>query len=317
MPAMPPGPWPSSPPSTRSASSAVVWSTSSPTTSRLTCATTNPPIGRWRSRRAIWVAGCAGSRRCRAMAPTAGSRSSPAKSNSPRTSPPIGFLHLDADEIPQSPVSGSDAGGGVRRGRCRRLRAVEFRRPSLRRHTRGAQSRSSRFRRTMRWHIRSRRDHTYRPRLEAPAVRDLVSTGGHQAQFRHRRIRRRRSCSVTTSSSARAHASEIREPALRRRRGPQGLARLASEHHCRQRSAFLRRPTALYGHDARSRLRLRLDPALCRMVMGRETEPDVTDARPLVLCIVDRPGWADDRKTRHWPRSWPGSTGWSRVTNRK
>ncbi len=32
--------------------------------------------------------------------------------------------------------------------------------------------------------------------------------------------------------------------------------------------------------------------------MGRETEPDVAGARPLVLCIVDRPGWAHDRKTR-------------------
>jgi glycosyltransferase involved in cell wall biosynthesis len=34
------------------------------------------------------------------------------------------------------------------------------------------------------------------------------------------------------------------------------------------------------------------------MVMDRDTAPSVADARPLVLCIVDRPGWAHDRKTR-------------------
>jgi glycosyltransferase involved in cell wall biosynthesis len=33
------------------------------------------------------------------------------------------------------------------------------------------------------------------------------------------------------------------------------------------------------------------------MVMDRATVPRVADARPLVLCIVDRPGWAHDRKT--------------------
>jgi glycosyltransferase involved in cell wall biosynthesis len=34
------------------------------------------------------------------------------------------------------------------------------------------------------------------------------------------------------------------------------------------------------------------------MVIDRETEASVGDTRPLVLCIVDRPGWAHDRKTR-------------------
>jgi len=34
------------------------------------------------------------------------------------------------------------------------------------------------------------------------------------------------------------------------------------------------------------------------MVIDRETVPGVGDTSPLVLCIVDRPGWAHDRKTQ-------------------
>jgi glycosyltransferase involved in cell wall biosynthesis len=98
-------------------------------------------------------------------------------------------MHLDVDEIPQSPRVGqtlADAFGEADRAG---YNAVEFRELTFVATREVPDHDHPDFRRTMRWYypFAPRRLHLVRAWKRQPRV-DLVSTGGHQAQFSGRRI---------------------------------------------------------------------------------------------------------------------------------
>jgi glycosyltransferase involved in cell wall biosynthesis len=99
------------------------------------------------------------------------------------------FLHLDADEIPQSPHPGQTLAEAFAEADAAGYDAVEFRELTFVATREAPDHDHPEFRRTMRWYypFAPRPLHLVRAWRRQPRV-DLVSTGGHQASFRHRRI---------------------------------------------------------------------------------------------------------------------------------
>jgi glycosyltransferase involved in cell wall biosynthesis len=98
-------------------------------------------------------------------------------------------LHLDADEIPQSPCPGQKLAEAFAEADAAGYNAVEFRELTFVATREASDHDHPEFRRTMRWYyaFAPRRLHLVRAWRRQPSV-DLVSTGGHRASFRHRRI---------------------------------------------------------------------------------------------------------------------------------
>lgn len=99
------------------------------------------------------------------------------------------FLHLDADEIPQSPRPGQTLAEAFGETDAAGYNAVEFRELTFVATREAPDHDHPEFRRTMRWYypFAPRPLHLVRAWKRQPSV-DLVSSGGHQASFPHRRI---------------------------------------------------------------------------------------------------------------------------------
>src|SRR5207248_10015549 len=132
-----------------------------------------------------------------------------------------------------------------------------------------------------------------------PSV-DLVSSGGHHAKFRGRRISPERLFLRHYLILSREHM--LRKYVRRRydadevRKGWHGWrARLTADDLRLPSQAELRFTADDDDLDASSPRRQHW---IEWPVRDSETAPTIADARPLVLCIVNRPGWAHDRKTQ-------------------
>jgi glycosyltransferase involved in cell wall biosynthesis len=99
------------------------------------------------------------------------------------------FLHLDADEIPQSPCPGQTLAEAIGEADAAGYNAVELRELTFVATREDPDHDHPRFRQTMHWYypFAPRRLHLVRGWKRQPGV-DLASTGGHQASFRGRHI---------------------------------------------------------------------------------------------------------------------------------
>jgi glycosyltransferase involved in cell wall biosynthesis len=99
------------------------------------------------------------------------------------------LLHLDADEIPHSPRPDQTLAEAFADAEEAGYNAVEFRELTFVATREAPDHDHSEFRRSMRWYypFAPRALHLVRAWKRQPSV-DLVSTGGHQASFRGRRI---------------------------------------------------------------------------------------------------------------------------------
>jgi glycosyltransferase involved in cell wall biosynthesis len=210
------------------------------------------------------------------------------------------FLHLDPDEIPQSSrpdqtlaeaIAEADAGG---------YNAVEFQELTFVATREAPDHDHPEFRRTMRW---------YYPFVPSPLHRviawkrqprvDLVRTGGHQARFRGRRISPQPL--FLRHYLILSHEHMLRKYVLRRydagevRKGWHGWrAKLTPDSIHLPSQSQLRFTANDADLDASSPRRQHF---LEWPVNQRDVASRDGDARPTVLCIVNRPDWAHDRKT--------------------
>jgi len=99
------------------------------------------------------------------------------------------LLHLDADEIPQSPRPGQSLAEAFGETDAAGYNAIEFRELTFVATREAPDHDHPEFRRTMRWYypFAPRRLHLVRAWKRQPGV-DLTRTGGHQASFPGRRI---------------------------------------------------------------------------------------------------------------------------------
>lgn len=202
------------------------------------------------------------------------------------------FLHLDADEIPQSPCPDQTLAEALAEADRAGYNAVDFHELTFVATREAPDHDHPDFRRTMRWYYPFAPGplHLVRAWKQQPTV-DLVSTGGHQARFRGRRI-------SPQPLFLRHYLILSREHMLRkyvRRRYDAGEVR-KGWHGWRAKLT----PDDI---DLPSQVQLRFT--------GGDADLDASSPRrqhfiewpaihrePLVLCIVDRAGWAHDRKTQ-------------------
>jgi glycosyltransferase involved in cell wall biosynthesis len=212
------------------------------------------------------------------------------------------LLHVDADEIPQSSRPGQTLVEGFAEADAAGYNAVEFDELTFVATREAPDHDHPDFLRTMHWYYSFAPGPLHRVSAwkRQPKV-DLVSTGGHQAKFRGRLIFPQRLFLRHYHILSREHM--LRKYVRRRydsaevRMGWHGWrARLTAGDFQLPSQVELR----VTSHDAD------LDSSSPRRKHWIEwpvTNPEtrttsVIDARPLVLCIVDRPDWAHDRKTR-------------------
>jgi glycosyltransferase involved in cell wall biosynthesis len=205
------------------------------------------------------------------------------------------FLHLDPDEVPQSSRPGQTLAEAIAEADAAGYNAVDFHELTFVATRESPDHDHPEFRRTMRWYYPFAPSplHLVRAWKRQPKV-DLVSTGGHQALFRGRRISPRplflrhylilsREHMLRKYVGRRYDASELRK-------GWHGWrARLTPDNVQLPSQAQLRFTAGDADLDASS-------PR--RQHFLEWAAPRGGGALPLVLCIVDRPGWAHDNKTR-------------------
>jgi hypothetical protein len=210
------------------------------------------------------------------------------------------FLHLDPDEIPQSPAPGQKLVEAIGEADAAGYNAIAFHELTFVATRESPDHDHPGFRRTMCW---------YYPFAPSPLHRviawkrqarvNLASTGGHQASFRGRRISPESLLLRHYLVLSRDHM--LRKYVLRRydqgevRSGWHGWRARLEERDIELPSERQLRFTADDGD---------LDPSSPRQrhflewprnrVAGRHAD----DSRPAILCIVNRPGWAHDIKTR-------------------
>lgn len=211
------------------------------------------------------------------------------------------FVHLDPDEIPQSPVPGQTLAEAIAEADAAGYNAVEFDELAFVATREAPDHDHPEFRRTMRW---------YYPFAPSPLHRviawkrqnrvDLVSTGGHQAEFRGRRISPERL--FLRHYLILSHEHMLRKYVHRRydaaevRSGWHGWrAKLTADDIRLPSQAELHFTANDTDLDASSPRRQHF---IEWPVRDSEPAPSVSDRRPLVLVIVNRPGWAHDRKTQ-------------------
>jgi glycosyltransferase involved in cell wall biosynthesis len=212
------------------------------------------------------------------------------------------FLHLDADELPQAARPGLTLGEAFAAADAAGYNAVEFDELAFVATRESPDHDHPAFVRTMRWYypFAPVPRHRVIGWKRQPAV-DLVSSGGHQAAFRGRLISPQRLLLRHYVMLSREHLHrkyvQRRYDSAEVRMGWHGWrARLTSDD-LRLPSETELRFTA---HDAD------LDSSSPRrshwiewpVTSAGTTAARLVDARPRVLCIVDRPDWAHDRKTR-------------------
>jgi glycosyltransferase involved in cell wall biosynthesis len=211
------------------------------------------------------------------------------------------FLHLDPDEIPQSSHPGQTLAEAFGAADVAGYNAIEFDELTFVATREAPDHDHPDFRRTMRWYypFAPRPLHLVTAWKRQPRV-DLVSSGGHQAKFRGRRISPQRLFLRHYLILSEEHM--LRKYVRRRydadevRSGWHGWrARLTPDDLRLPSQAELRFTADDADLDASSPRRQHW---IEWPVRDSETAPGIADARPLVLCIVSRPGWAHDRKTQ-------------------
>jgi glycosyltransferase involved in cell wall biosynthesis len=206
------------------------------------------------------------------------------------------FLHLDADEIPQSSRPDQTLADALGEAEAAGYNAVDFHELTFVATREEPDHDHPEFRRTMRWYYPFAPGPFHRVIAwkRQPAV-DLVKSGGHQARFRGRRI-------SPQALFLRHYLILSREHMVRkyvRRRYDAGEVR-KGWHGWRAKL----KPDDIH---LPSQVQLRftagdadLDASCPRRQHFIEWSMKHRDAdvRPLVLCIVNRAGWAHDRKTQ-------------------
>jgi glycosyltransferase involved in cell wall biosynthesis len=211
------------------------------------------------------------------------------------------FLHLDPDEIPQSPRPGQTLAEVLGEADAAGYNAVEFDELAFVATREAPDHDHPDYQRTMRWYypFAPRPLHRVIAWKRQPKV-DLISTGGHQSKFRHRRISPQRLFLRHYLILSREHM--LSKYVLRRYDAGEVLngwhgwrARLTPADVRLPSQAELRFTANDADLDASSPRRRHW---IEWPVEDSETTLTVTDSRPLVLCLVNCPGWAHDRKTR-------------------
>jgi glycosyltransferase involved in cell wall biosynthesis len=199
-------------------------------------------------------------------------------------------LHLDADEIPQSPHPGQTLAEALADADAAGYNAVELRELTFVATREEPDHDHPDFRRTMRWYypFAPRRLHLVRAWKRQPEV-DLVSTGGHQVKFRGRRI-------SPQPLFLRHYLVLSREHMLRKYvRRRYDAAEVRNGWHG-WRAAVTVDDIHL---PSQADLRVTADDSdLDASSPRRRHFIEWLDARSVVLCVVDQPGWAHERKTR-------------------
>jgi glycosyltransferase involved in cell wall biosynthesis len=211
------------------------------------------------------------------------------------------FIHLDADEIPQSPRSDQTLAEAIDAADDAGYDAIEFDELAFIAPRESPDHDHADFRRTMRWYypFAPRPLHRVIAWKRQPAV-DLVSSGGHDARFRGRRIAPQRL--FLRHYVVLSHDHMLRKYVQRRydqgevRHGWHGWRATLTP-------AGIRLPP-------RSALRYTADdsdldaswPERRHWIEWPEHGVEPSRRRsggpPRVLCLVDRPGWAHEHKTR-------------------
>ena len=211
------------------------------------------------------------------------------------------FLHLDADEVPQSSRSGQTLAEAIAEADAAGYNAVEFDELVFVATRESPDHDHPDFRRTMHWYYSFAPGPLHRVIAwkRQPKV-DLVATGGHQAKFRGRLISPQRL--FLRHYVILSHEHMLRKYVHRRydsaevRRGWHGWrARLTPGDIHLPSQAELRFTENDADLDSSSPRRTHW---IEWPLTNAETSARNIDARPLVLCIVDRPDWAHDLKTR-------------------
>lgn len=206
------------------------------------------------------------------------------------------FLHVDPDEIVQSARPGQTLAEAFAEADGAGYDAMEFDELVFVATREQPDHDRADFRRTMRWYypFEPRPLHRVIAWKRQPKV-DLVSTGGHQAKFRGRRISPQRL--FLRHYLVLSHEHMLRKYVHRRydarelRNGWHGWrARLTPDDIRLPSQAELRFTADDADLDASS-------PQRRHFIEWPVKRAGDADPRPVVLCIVDRPAWAHDRKT--------------------
>ena len=200
------------------------------------------------------------------------------------------FLHLDPDEVPQSAKPGQTLAQAFAEADVEGYNAIEFDELAFIATREAPDHDHPDFRSTMRW---------YYPFAPRPLHRviawkrqrevDIVSTGGHQAKFRGRQISPQRL--FLRHYLILSHEHMLRKYVRRRydaaevKNGWHGWRAQVTQDEIRL--------------PSQTELRFTADDSDLDASSPRHQHwIEWPDARPLVLCIVNRPGWAHDHKTR-------------------
>lgn len=212
------------------------------------------------------------------------------------------FLHLDPDEFPHSRRAGQTLAEALGEADAAGYNAVEFDELAFVATSEEPDHDHAEFRQTMRWYypFAPRRLHRLIAWKHQPGV-DLVASGGHQVQFPRRRISPDRLVLRHYLLLSREHA--IRKW-VRRRFDPAEVqdgwhgwrASLTASDVRLPSSRDLRFTASDEDLDSSSPRREHwLEWPTTRAAPAQRLSPR---ERPQVLCIVNRPNWAHDRKTR-------------------
>ena len=211
------------------------------------------------------------------------------------------FIHLDADEFLQPARPEQTLADAIAEADAAGYTAVEFDELTFIAPRESPDHDHPDFRRTMRWYypFAPRPLHRVSAWKRQPRV-DLVSTGGHQAKFRGRRISPQRL--FLRHYLVLSHEHMLRKYVHRRydagevRNGWHGWRARVTPADVRLPSQAQLRVSATDSDlDASSPRRHHWIEWPAR---DAGAAPRAAGARPAVLCIVDRPGWAHERKTR-------------------
>ena len=211
------------------------------------------------------------------------------------------LLHLDADEFPQSPRPGRTLAEEIAEADAAGYDAINFLELTFVATREAPDHDHPEFRNTMRWYYPFEPEPLHRVIAwkRQPKV-DLVRTGGHQARFRGRRISPQTLLLRHYLILSREHM--LRKYVHRRydagevRKGWHGWrARLTPGDIDLPFRAELRFTADDSDLDASSPRRQHF---IEWSVRAPRSAASADDPRPLVLCIVNRPGWAHDHKSR-------------------
>lgn len=206
------------------------------------------------------------------------------------------FLHLDPDEIPLGPRPGQTLAEALAEADAEGYNAVNFAELTFVPTRESPDHDHPDFRRTMRWYypFAPRDQHRVSAWKRQAQPFDLASSGGHRIEFSGRRISPRRFRFLHYLFLSRAHAigkyvSKVYDP-QEVREGWHGWRAALS-------AGDVRLPPQAALRTARNDDDLDFSSPRTSHWLYWGDSPAEATRRPVVLCIVNRPNWAHDRKT--------------------